>query len=114
MSSTDSINALLCGVSTVRRIEFECEPRTGRCSLQLDLVDDDVRPTQRRVLRAEGVTNWCVANLGGGLRQLGALRASDVSHLQHDRVRYLLEERERGALRLSCAHLSVKAAPLDP
>jgi hypothetical protein len=37
-----------------------------------------------------------------------------VSYLQHDRVRYLLEERERGALRLSCAHLSVKAAPLDP
>lgn len=114
MTSTDSINALLCGVSVVRRIEFECEPRTGLCTLQLELVDDDARPTQRRVLRAEGVTNWNVAELGGGVTQLCDLHASDVSHLQRDRVRYSLEERERGALRLSCAHLSVTAAPLDP
>lgn len=114
MSSTDSINALLGGVSVVRRIEFECEPRTGRCTLQLELVDDDLRPTQRRVLRAEGVTNWSVAELGGGVTQLCDLHASDVGELQHDRVRYLLEERERGALRLWCAHLSVNDAPLDP
>lgn len=114
MSSTDTVNALLCGVSVVRRIQFNCELRTGRCTLQLDLVDDGVRPTQRRVLRAEGVTHWNVAELGGGLTQLCDLHVSDVSHLQHDRVRYLLEERERGALRLWCALLSVEDAPLDP
>lgn len=114
MSSTDSINALLCGVSVIRRLQFESEQRTGLCTLQLELVDDPTHPTQRRLLRAEGVTNWSVAELGGGVTQLCDLHASDVSHLQHDRVRYLLEERERGALRLSCAHLSVTAAPLDP
>ncbi len=113
MSTSTSINADLAIATIVRRIEFTTELPTGRCSLVLELVDDDRFPAARILAEAGGVSEWNVQSLGGGISQLLCLRARDVSDLQHDRVRFGLEDLENGVLSLKCETLVTRRVPVD-
>lgn len=113
MSTLASINADLAIATIVKRMEFTSDVRTGRCSLVLDLLDDDRRPTARVVAEAHGVAEWRTLGLGGGVTQLLCLRARDVSDQQHDRVRFVLEDLENGALSLKCEDLATTRVPFD-
>jgi len=108
MNALALINADLTIAATVKRVEFTSDLKTGRCSLILELVDDDQFPTTLIVVKAGGISNWSVDSLGGGVTQLLCLRARDVANLQHDRTRFVLEDLENGALSLRCEMLATK------
>jgi hypothetical protein len=113
MTTPASINTDLAIATIVKRIEFTSDERTGRCSLVLELLNDDRRSTARVVVEAHGVTEWRTLGLGGGVTQLLCLRASDVSDQQHDRVRFVLEDLENGALSLKCEELATTRISVD-
>jgi len=113
MSTPASINADLAIATIVKRMEFTSDVRTGRCSLVLELLDDDRRPTARVVAEAHGVAELSTLGFGGGVTQVLCLRARDVSDQQHDRVRFVLEDLENGALSLKCEELATTRAPVD-
>ncbi len=106
MSTLSSINDDLSIATIVLRMEFTTEMRTGRCSLAVELLDDNRRPTARVLVEAGGVSDLSARCLGGGITQLACLRATDVSDQQHDGVRFLLEDLEHGALSLKCDELA--------
>lgn len=54
-----------------------------------------------------------IREFGGGLTQVMCLRVKDLSDLQHDRVRFLLEDLEDQALSLKCEALTAKQAPVE-
>jgi hypothetical protein len=106
-------NADLAIATIVRRMEFTTDLGTGRCSFVLELVDDDRPPTARIVAEADGVSEWSVLALGGGITQMLCLRARDVSDLQHDRVRFVLADLENEALSLKCEELATRRVLVD-
>lgn len=113
MSTPASINADLAIATIVKRMEFTTDVRTGRCSLVLELLDDEHRPTARIVAEARGVSEWRTQGLGGGITQLLCLRARDVTNQQHDRVKFVLEDLENGALSLRCEELATTRVAVD-
>jgi hypothetical protein len=112
MSTPISINADLAIATIVRRMVFTTDVRTGRCSLVLELLDDDRRPKIRVVAEAHGVSDWSAQGFGGGITQLLCLRARDVSDQQHDRVKFILEDIENKALSLKCEELTTTRDPV--
>ena len=106
MSTPTLINADLALATIVRRMEFTTDVRTGRCSLMLQLLDDDRHATIEITAKAHGVSELNAQGLGGGITQLLCLRARDVSDQQQDRMHFVLEDLENGALSLKCEELS--------
>jgi hypothetical protein len=113
MSTVHEINEDLLGVTIVTRLEFRAELTTGRCSVVIELVDDERRPTVRVVVEANDVSNFGISAFGGGVTQLLCLHASSIAHLQHDRAKVLLEELEQGSLALKCNELNVIRSALS-
>ncbi len=112
MKDPTEINAALSALTILERLEFTSDFETGRCSVVLQLVDNEHGPRERLVLMAEGVANWSVARLGGGITQLLCLRLRAVDELQHDRIRLVLEDLENQAFSLRCEALT--ATRLSP
>lgn len=113
MSMLASINADLAIATIVKRMEFIADLRMGGCSLMMELVDDHRLPTAEVVVEARGVCDWSVQRLGGGISQLLCLRARDVRDEQHDRVNFVLEDLEDGALSLKCEELVTSRRSVD-
>jgi hypothetical protein len=113
MNDVESINADLVVATIVRKMEFSTDSQTGRCSVILEMVDDGRRPTAAIVAEAHGVSELKTQGFGGGITQMLCLRARYVGDLQHDRIRFVLEDLEDGRLFLKCEQLATKRLPAN-
>lgn len=113
MEFLDEINAQLFRVTILERMEFLSELEVGHSSLALELVDDASRPTKRILLVASDISGLELHDFCG-FTQLMCLRVEDVRRLQHDRVRYVLEDLEHRQIRLRCNGISLRQlAPIS-
>ncbi|KAA3606478.1 MAG: hypothetical protein DWQ01_17615 [Planctomycetota bacterium] len=108
MKEIKKINAALAPLTVVHRMEFKTNLESGKCSLVLELVDDDIEPIAGIILEAGLVSDFWVKGFGGGVTQILCLRVRDVRHLQHDGVKYVLEDLENQAFNLKCMSLIVR------
>lgn len=107
MEFVEEINAQLAHVTILERMEFLSELEVGHSSLALELVDDTHRPTKRILVVASNISGLQLHDFCG-FTQLMGLHVEDVRHLQHDRVRYVIEDLEYRRIRLRCDGISLR------
>lgn len=111
MSSTvlEQINVELVHLTCVTKIVFSWDASTGECSVSLKLQDNVEQPRRHMTLLATGVANFSLLDLGGGVTQLRGLCVTDISHLQHDRIFFVLEDQEDEACFLRCRSVTLRS-----
>lgn len=104
--TASEINAALLGFTDVRRLEFETDPVSGECDLELRL--ECASDTRRAIeVLLSGVADLSIGDYGGGRTQLLLLRVEDISDEQRDRVNYRVRELEHDRFACVCRAVGV-------
>jgi len=90
------------GYSIVLQFNFGSDPRTGVCDLLIRLAQHEAPGSRTISILFEGVAGLSVKDFGGGLTQLLCLAVEDIRDQQLDRINYVVTDKERDALKLSC------------
>lgn len=95
-----AINDALFGLTYLHSMHFSCDSLSSSCHLKISVGKDVDGAPPTAHLHVEGVSGLCAQGLGGGFTQLCCLQVKDVSHEQHDRIRYEIADMEDEALKL--------------
>ena len=105
--SVHSANLLLTGYTDVLALRFSYEHASGKCDVAVTLAADR-QCTKRLELECRDVHALALDRFGGGLTQLLCLRVKSVAGDGRDRVRFVVEDLERQALRFECDDLFIE------
>jgi hypothetical protein len=106
------INHDLAATTIVNRFEFVSDHGTRRCSVLIELVDNNINPRIKTTLKATKVSGLRIEGFGGGVTQVMTLRATDIRILQHDEVNFELQDLDDHKLLLRCESLVTEVVPI--
>ena len=110
--NVESANELLSSYTDVAALTFTSEPPSWSCTVSVTLFKG-AQDGPRLVLSCSDASRLSLSEFGGGLTQVLCLRLRSVAHEGRDRIRFVVEDLERGALWFECHTFSISLPP-DP